>query len=113
MHEFALAQDIVETITTRVTEDLEKVSAINLDVGAFSGVVAESLDFGLKVILAEKHNPDVNINITRIPSVARCQCGNEYPVKEIFESCPRCQSFNRELISGMDIVINSVEVSEE
>ena len=113
MHEFALAQDIVETITTRVTKDLEKVSAINLDVGAFSGVVAESLDFGLKVILAEKHNPDVKINITRIPSVARCQCGNEYRVEEIFESCPRCQSFNRELISGMDIVINSVEVSEE
>lgn len=113
MHEFALAQDIVETITTKVTEDLEKVSTINIDVGTFSGIVAESLDFGLKVILAEKHNPDININITPIPSIARCECGNEYRVNEIFESCPHCQSFNRELISGMDIVINSVEVSEE
>ncbi len=113
MHEFALAQDIVETITLKVTEDLEKVSNINIDVGAFSGIVAESLDFGLKVILAEKQNPDVNVNITRIPSIARCVCGNEYRLNEIFESCPQCQSFNRELISGMDIVINSVEVSEE
>jgi hydrogenase nickel incorporation protein HypA/HybF len=113
MHELALAQDIVETIRTKVTENLEKVSAINIDVGAFSGVVPESLDFGLKVIMAEENNPDVNINITKVPSFARCECGNEYRVNEIFENCSQCHSFNREMISGMDIVINSVELSEE
>lgn len=113
MHEYALAQDIVETISNKVTEDLETVAGINIEVGAFSGVVAESLDFGLKVIMTEKNNPNVNINITRIPSFARCQCGNEYRVDEIFENCPQCHSFNREMISGMDIVINSVELAEE
>lgn len=113
MHEFALAQDIVETIAAKVTEDLEKVSTIFLDVGTFSGVVPESLDFGLKVILAEKNNPDVDIRITKIPTLARCECGNEYPLTEIFDTCALCHSINRELTSGMDIIINSVELSEE
>jgi hydrogenase nickel incorporation protein HypA/HybF len=113
MHEFALALDIVETIRTKVTEDLEKVSNINIDVGAFSGVVVDSLDFGLKIILSEKNVPGVKINITEVPTIAKCECGEEYEIKEIFESCPKCHSFNRKLISGMDIVINSVEVMEE
>jgi hydrogenase nickel incorporation protein HypA/HybF len=113
MHEFALAQDIVETITAKVTEDLEKVSTIFLDVGSFSGVVPESLDFGLKVILAEKNNPDVDIKISKIPALARCECGNEYTLTEIFDTCSVCHSINRELTSGMDVIINSVELSEE
>ena len=113
MHEFALAQDIVETISTKVTDDLEKVSHINIDVGVFSGVVVDSLDFGLKIILAEKKIPGVKINIVEVPTIARCECGKEYEIKEIFESCPKCHSFNRKLISGMDIVINSIELVEE
>ncbi len=113
MHEFALAQDIVETISTKVTDNLEKVSNINIDVGVFSGVVVDSLDFGLKIILAEKNIPGVKINIVEVPTIARCECGKEYEIKEIFENCPQCHSFNRKLISGMDIVINSVELVEE
>ncbi len=113
MHEFALAQDIVETISTKVTDELEKISNINIDVGAFSGVVVDSLDFGLKIILAEKNIPGVKINIVEVPTIARCECGKEYEIKEIFENCPKCHSFNRKLISGMDIVINSVELVEE
>ncbi len=113
MHEFALAQDIVETISTKVTDDLEKVSIINIDVGVFSGVVVDSLDFGLNIILAEKNIPGVTINIAEVPTIARCECGKEYEIKEIFENCPKCRSFNRKLISGMDIVINSVEIMEE
>jgi len=112
MHEFALAQDIVETISVKVTDDLEKVSNINIVIGEFSGVVAESLDFGIKAILAEKNNPDVNVNIEKVPTIARCQCGNEYQLNDILETCQECHSFNRKLLSGMDVIINSVEILE-
>lgn len=113
MHEFALAQDIVATITQQVTENLEKITHINIDVGAFSGVVAESLEFGINVIFAEKNIPGVKVNILKVPTIARCKCGNEYQLNEIFESCPKCGSFERKIISGMDIVIKSVELLEE
>jgi hydrogenase nickel incorporation protein HypA/HybF len=112
MHEFALAQNIVDTISEKVTTDLQKVSNINIDVGAFSGIVADSLDFGIKTIFADRDNPDVKVSICEVPTIARCECGEEYELKDIFEFCPQCRSFNRKLISGMDILINSVEVSE-
>ena len=113
MHEFALAQNIVETIKDQVNKDLSKVVAINIDVGHFSGVMTDSLEFGLSVILTENDLPQVKININKIPTLAKCKCGKEYEIKEIFENCEFCQSFNRKIISGMDIVINSIELKDE
>ncbi|HLP48541.1 MAG TPA: hydrogenase maturation nickel metallochaperone HypA [Candidatus Kapabacteria bacterium] len=113
MHEFGLATDIIETITAQVTPDLSKLSSINIEVGLFSGIVADSLEFGLKTILADKNLPDVKINIKEVPTIARCECGNEYSLKQIYEDCPRCHSFNRKIIAGTDVVIESVELSED
>lgn len=113
MHEFAIAQNIVDTISEKVTTDLQKVTNVNIDVGAFSGIVADSLDFGIKTIFADRDNPDVRVSIHEVPTIARCECGEEYQLTDIFEFCPQCRSYNRKLVSGMDIVINSVEVSEE
>ncbi|UCH96138.1 MAG: hydrogenase maturation nickel metallochaperone HypA [Candidatus Aminicenantes bacterium] len=110
MHEFALAQDIVETISRKVAEDLNKVTAIHIDVGEFSGVVADSLEFGLTVILADKNLPNVNVNITIVPVTAVCECSHEYQIKDILENCPRCHSFNRKITSGADVIIRSIEL---
>lgn len=112
MHEFALAHDIINTIRKEVTEDLGKILAIHIDVGAFSGVVPDSLDFGLKVILEEKDNGKVKIDINTVPTVAACECGNKYQLQDIFECCPACQSYERQLLSGTDITIKSVEINE-
>lgn len=113
MHELALANDIIETVSTQIAPDFNKLSGIDIKVGLFSGIVMDSLDFGLKMILADKELPDVKINITEVPTIARCECGNEYSMKDIYENCPRCHSFNRKIISGMDVVIESVELLEE
>jgi hydrogenase nickel incorporation protein HypA/HybF len=113
MHEFALAEDIVKTIQSKVTADLKRVSNIYIEVGAFSGVVIDSLEFGLKIIMKEKNNDMVGINIIQVRTLARCECGREYEIKNIFESCPDCQSLTRKIISGTDVVIQSVEIREE
>jgi len=113
MHEYALAQDILTTIGEKVTRDFQKIGRINIDIGAFSGVVAESLEFGIQAILTDKRAPGVAVNISQIPTTARCQCGNEYELADVFCVCPTCQSLHREMLSGTDIVINSVELLEE
>jgi len=110
MHEFALAQDIIETISRSVCENLEKITAINIDVGEFSGVVVDSLEFGLSVVLQDKKLSQVQINLTTVPAAAACECGHQYQIKDILESCPKCQSFNRKITSGADVIIRSVEI---
>lgn len=113
MHEFALAQNIVETIEEKVSADLAKIVGIDLEVGAFSGVVVESLCFGLEAIFSERDVSGVKVNISRVPTVARCECGYEYELKDIFETCPGCQGFARQLISGMDVILKSVELAAD
>lgn len=112
MHEFALAQDIFETIHRSVTQDLSKITAINIEVGEFSGVVTESLEFGLNVVLQDKNLADVKVNISTVPAAAMCECKNQYQVKDILEACPKCHSYNRKIISGTDVIIKSVEIEE-
>lgn len=111
MHEFALAQDIVATIREKVTGDFNQVDSINLEIGTFSGVVIDSLTFGLQVVFeSNDFKQGIKINIREIPSIARCKCGKEYQIRDILDRCPVCQSMERRLISGMDILIKSVEL---
>ncbi|MCK4835339.1 MAG: hydrogenase maturation nickel metallochaperone HypA [Candidatus Aminicenantes bacterium] len=112
MHEFALAEDIINTISSKVTGQLKTISQINIDVGAFSGIVVDSLEFGLQIILKEKANTMAKINIRQVPTIARCECGSKYEIKNMFDSCPSCQSYNRKIISGIDVMIHSVEIKE-
>ncbi len=113
MHEFALAQNIVETLKDQMNKDLSKLVKVTIDVGHFSGVVADSLEFGLTTIFTENNLKNVTITINKVPTLAKCQCGKEYEIREIFENCQSCQSFSRKIISGMDIVINSIELKDE
>ncbi len=112
MHEFALAQDIIETIDRSVSGSLSKITAIYIEVGEFSGVVIESLEFGLNVVLQDKNLADAKVNISMVPAAAECECQNRYRVKDILEACPKCHSYNRKIISGTDVIIKSVEIEE-
>ncbi len=111
MHEFALAQSIVTTIEKNTGESLDKLTAIHLEVGEFAGVVVDSLEFGLQVALQDRDIHNVNIDVATVPASAVCECKNEYQLKDMFQNCPLCQSFNRKVISGTDVIIKSVEVA--
>ena len=110
MHEFALAQDIVSTISEKVTKDLHKVASINLEIGTFCGVVIDSLDFGLKVIFESNNIKGIKINMHKIASIAQCRCGEKYQIADLLDNCPVCQSLQRKLISGTELFIRSVEL---
>jgi hydrogenase nickel incorporation protein HypA/HybF len=112
MHEFALAEDIVKTIGTKIDQDYSTVSLISIEVGSLSGVVSDSLEFGLQIVMKERGNSTAGINIIQVPARARCQCGEIYELKTMFEECPVCQSLQREIVSGTEVVIKSIEVRE-
>ena len=112
MHELALAEDIVQTIREKVTPDLGKVISLTIRSGKFSGVVAESLEFGLRLAFQESDNPEINIQIHQEATCARCSCGHEYEMTDMFSACPKCQSWQRTMLSGTDLIIESVEIDD-
>jgi len=112
MHEFAIAQDIVSSLEKQLENDLKMISSIEIDAGAFAGIVADSLVFGLETILAEKEIPDVKVVIRQAEAEAVCTCGEEYKLTNIFELCPQCGSAVREMKSGTELSVKSVHLKE-
>ena len=54
MHELSIAQSILEIIQQHISEsDWERVEAVRLKIGAFAGVVPDSLEFSFQAITAE------------------------------------------------------------
>jgi len=114
MHEFAIAQDIASSLEKSLGNEFKKITTINIGIGTFSGIVSESLTLGLETIFKINNiNDSIKINIKERECIAKCECGNMYKIKNIFDICPKCSSPVREIPEGMDIFVDSVEISEE
>ena len=109
MHELAIAESVVETITSRTGD--RAVRLVRLEVGRLSGVSADSLRFCFD--LATDHTP-VNgavLEIEEPPGRARCvSCGEEFLVADLILLCS-CGSSDVRVLAGEELRILSVEVS--
>lgn len=112
MHEYSLALDIMATLKSKYPSDVPDLTAITLSVGQFSGAVTATLDFCLHRVLEEEELQGVKVVIREEPAVARCSCGKRYNLTDVLQPCPACGSFDRRLVAGKDIVIQSIEVAE-
>ncbi len=113
MHEFAIAQDIISSLKTSLKDDMRDITAIDIEIGAFSGIVTDSLSFGLETIFAENDIANVRINIKKCKAEATCKCGNKYVISDIFELCPKCGSASRDISSGTEILVKSVNLRDK
>lgn len=115
MHEFAIAQDIISSLEKSLGNDFKKINKINIGIGSFSGIVTDSLSFGLETLFkTENITSEVEINITERETIAECECGNKYKIKGIFDFCPVCNSPVRKISGEMtEIYVDSVEIEKE
>ncbi|MEN8221682.1 MAG: hydrogenase maturation nickel metallochaperone HypA [Acidobacteriota bacterium] len=112
MHEFAIAQDIISSLEQQLKEDLKMITSIEIEAGAFAGIVTDSLVFGIEAILAEKKIRDVDVRVDQAEAEALCECGNSYKLKDVFDLCPKCGSAVREMKSGTELSVKSVNIKE-
>ncbi len=113
MHEFSIASDIIKTIRTNYSEEYKTLTAINISIGRFSGIVRDSLDFGIEAALRVDGIMDVQVGITETDGKAKCQCGQAYDLRDIYDLCPSCQSTQREMLSGNEITIDTIEFNRD
>ncbi len=113
MHEFAIATDIVSTIKTNYSEHYEFLTTINLSIGQFSGIVADSLDFGIEAILKEDGLSNVKVEISESKAKAKCECNFEYEIINMYDQCPKCKSSVRTMLSGDEVTIDTIEFNKD
>jgi len=115
MHELSLAQNIIETIKQNVTaEELIKVREVIVEVGAFSGVVADSLKFSFEAITSGTELNDAVMTIVDIPFCLKCNdCGSETSTEIPMLLCSICESSNTQILSGDELRVKELKIAEE
>lgn len=115
MHELTLLFGVAQKVEEVVKENgLDHVDAIVLEVGEATTVVPEFLKDGYSVISDDYdflRGSELIINM--VTAVGRCRgCGTEFPIVENRGLCPKCGSFEKDVIEGADFFIKEVRIME-
>ena len=116
MHELTLLFGVAEQVGRVVRENgLDHVDAVVLEVGEATAVVPEFLLDGYEVISDEfDYLRGSELIVNTIKAIGRCRnCGTEFAIVENEGYCPRCRSFDKDVIEGTDFVIKEVRILEE
>lgn len=109
MHELAIAESVLDTITARTAD--RQVHAVRLEIGKLSGVSADSLRFCFELAAAGTGVDGAVLDIVEPPGRARCvTCSEEFALDDPILLCA-CGSSDVRVLAGDELRIISVEVS--
>lgn len=112
MHELSIAQSIIEIAENIAREnDSKAVKKIKVQIGEFSGVVKEALEFSFDIAkvgtIAE--NAELEIEIVKFKSICNF-CGFVLETMNDFNLfCPNC-SEPMSIISGREMKVEYIEI---
>jgi hydrogenase nickel incorporation protein HypA/HybF len=116
MHEMGIAQQIIDIATASIPADLRsaRVERVNLKIGKLSAVVPDSLRFCFDIVSKDTPLAGAQLAIEETPVVARCKdCDARWTIAEPVFTCRTCDSSSLEILSGRELDIVSIEISDE
>ena len=115
MHELGIAANIIEIAIDSIPADLNNmpVEKINLKLGKFSSVMAESLKFCFETLIPGTRLEGAELFIEEVPVTAKCkECNFQWVVPEPVFVCKKCGSGLIDIISGRELDISSIEIAD-
>jgi hydrogenase nickel incorporation protein HypA/HybF len=109
MHELAITEGVVEAVTGRLPD--ARVTCVRLEIGALSGVVADSVRFCFDLVTEGTNLEGARLEITEPPGLCSCRvCGQQFAPDGPLLLCP-CGSIEISVLSGSELKITSVQVA--
>ena len=110
MHEMALAEGILAVVLDAAGG--ASIRKVDLRVGALQLVVPESLQFSFQMASEGTVAQDASVNIEDVPARLRCkQCCAVTIVRQPPFQCDRCYSADIEIVSGDEVLVEAVELT--
>ena len=107
MHELAITESIVEAVAERLPG--ARITCVRLEVGALSGVVADSVRFCFDLVTEGTSLEGARLEITEVAGCCRCRvCGTDFEPDGPIALCP-CGSIEIKVLSGQELKIASVQ----
>ena len=113
MHEFSLAQGLVNQLLTLADHHkARKICTVRVEIGSLAGIVADSFAFGFEVLSRENGLlQHAVLEITETCPQFRClDCAAIMPFTESAISCPKCGSQRMARAGGDDLILTQVEM---
>lgn len=109
MHELAIAERLVDAVRQRLPG--QRITCVRLEIGALSGVVADSVRFCFDLVTEGTTLEGARLEIAQPPAVCHCRvCGTDFEPDGPVALCP-CGSAEVTVLTGQDLTITSVQVA--
>lgn len=110
MHEMAITQSVIDAVCEHAAG--RAVHSVTVEVGALCAVVPDAMQFCFELAAEGTVAEGARLVIEQILGTAECRsCGAEFGLVDPIVLC-RCGSADVEILSGRDLRIRSMEVSE-
>ncbi len=115
MHEISLIRNILEITQKNIPVGAEKeVREIHLNIGIAAGVVSDSLEFCFTALTQNTPLQNAQLVINHVPLILLCNsCHSESKREEVFSVCPECGSNDAQILSGMELDVTKIELTEQ
>ncbi len=108
MHELAITQSIVDTVTART--GAAKVSVVTVRVGRLSGVIPDAMRFCFELVTESTPLAGARLDVEEPEGRGRCRsCGADVVLPDMILLCS-CGSADVEVTAGRELAVASVEV---
>lgn len=116
MHELGVICKVIETVDELCEkENIPYVDTITLEIGELSGIVPLYMENCFPAVTYNKERfKNTKLKIEVIEGLAKCkECGEVFNVVKHEGYCPKCNSFEKDVLSGLDFLVKEIIVPEE
>ena len=115
MHEFSLVRALLKQVDSlRREHAAERVVAINVSVGEFSGIELELFRSAYQTLVEDTPMGDVELQLNCVALQSRCdRCEHQFSVQRFRFECPACHSRHVTVTHGQELYLESVTLEQE
>lgn len=112
MHEMSLCEGVLQVIQEHAgRHGFSRVKTVWLEIGALSCVELDAMRFSFDAVTRGTLADHAMLEIIEVPGEAWCmQCAKTAPVKQRFDACPDCGSYQLQVTGGEEMKIKELEV---
>ncbi len=112
MHEVSLCEGVLQVIQEHSKRhSFRRVKGVWLEIGALSGVELEAMRFSFDAVTRGTLADRAILEIIEVPGEAWCMpCEKTVLVKQRFDACPDCGSYQLQVTGGAEMKIKELEV---
>lgn len=108
----SIAEGIIQLIEEQAQQQqFSQVRAVWLEIGPLAMVETESLRFCFEAVCRHTLAADARLEIIEMPGQAWCLgCAQTVPVRQRYDACPECGSYQLQVTAGDELRIKELEV---